>query len=129
MTRKRRRKCLNWRALGRKRAMGSGPATCSLGIRALGLGEADIPELIRLATDGSLHEAPSDEDAVWAPLHAWRALAQRQAASAVGPLLRLANSLDRQGDDWFLEDFPEAFARIGPPAVALLADTSLTSNI
>jgi hypothetical protein len=90
--------------------------------RALGLSEVDVPELIRLVSDENLHSAPPDDDAAWAPLHAWRALAQLEAVNAAWPLLRLANFLDRQGDDWFLEEFPEVFACFGAAAVVPLAE-------
>jgi hypothetical protein len=91
--------------------------------RALGLSEADVPELIRLVTDENLHLAPADDGAAWAPLHAWRALAQLEAVDAARPLLRLANFLDRQGDDWYLEESPEVFARLGPRAIGPLAES------
>lgn len=88
---------------------------------ALGLSREHVPELIRLATDEALHTAEAETAAVWAPLHAWRALAQLEAAEAAAPLLGIANFLERQQDDWFLEDLPKVFARFGPAAVEVLA--------
>jgi len=84
---------------------------------ALGLGREDVPELIRLAVDEALHTASPESAAVWAPLHAWRALAQLEAAEAAAPLLGIANFLERQGDDWFIDDLPQVFARFGPAAI------------
>jgi hypothetical protein len=47
-----------------------------------GLGQADIDELIRLVTDADLYFEETEEDypeeAMWAGVHAWRALGQRR---------------------------------------------------
>jgi tetratricopeptide (TPR) repeat protein len=83
---------------------------------------ADVPELIRMATDMSLHESPVD--ASWAPLHAWRALAALRATEAVGPLTDLARDL--YGEDWVADELPYVLAALAPaslaPLGALLAD-------
>jgi hypothetical protein len=46
-----------------------------------------IAELSRLACDTALNGGDPDSRAVWAPLHAWRALGQLQAEESVAPLL------------------------------------------
>jgi hypothetical protein len=69
----------------------------------------DASELTRMATELALHEQP--EPAAWAPMHAWRALSQMQAASAARPLLDLA--LDLREDDWLLGDLPRVLASLG----------------
>ncbi len=91
---------------------------------ALGLGPAQVPDLIRLATDHDLNWADEESDEVWAPLHAWRALGQLRAQAAIEPLLGQFEELD--DSDWFTEEMPEVFGLIGPVAipalVAYLAD-------
>jgi hypothetical protein len=91
-----------------------------------GLTAEHIPALIDLATRWD--DAWSDSEAVYAPVHAWRALAQLGAVEAVQPLLEAQRMLDEMGDDWYLEDFHLVFGLIGPPAIdklaAFLADPS-----
>jgi hypothetical protein len=84
--------------------------------RALGLSERDVPELIRMSTDKSLHHGR--EPQYWAPVHAWRALGQMRSPHAVRPLLNLLNYFETAHDDWGFEEVPEILAMIGPPAVA-----------
>jgi hypothetical protein len=86
--------------------------------RALGLTHEHVPDLIRLATDYALHTGDSDTPAVWAPLHAWRALGQLRAEEAVEPLLSLFHEID---DDWMGEELPEVFGLIGSAAITPLS--------
>ncbi len=89
----------------------------------LGLTEAHIPDLIRMATDPDLNWADSDSLDVWAPIHAWRALGQLRAVPAVEPLLGLLwlRNDDNYGyDDWSGEELPEVFGLIGPAAIPAL---------
>jgi hypothetical protein len=92
-----------------------------------GLKPEHIPDLIRLATDPVLNQGDPESKEVWGPLHAWRALGQLRAAEAVGPLLTLLTDDDEFGD-WEMEELPEVFGMIGPPAipplVAFLDDLS-----
>ncbi len=86
----------------------------------LGLTEAHVPDLIRMATDPDLNWAESEP--VWAaPIHAWRALGQLRAAAAAEPLLDLLllrNSKEEYGyDDWSGEELPEVFGMLGPAAI------------
>ena len=46
---------------------------------AFGFTSEHIPELIRLATDRHLLVDDVEEAAMWAPMHAWRILAQMDA--------------------------------------------------
>ena len=62
-----------------------------------------------------------DDDAGWAPVHAWRALGQLRAAEAVEPLLSMLTVLTDTADDYHVYDFPVVFGMIGPPAIAALA--------
>lgn len=97
--------------------VGSGPENWPNYAQALGLTVEDIPDLIHMAEDEQLwrffftdptnpnadeedlseitpiQDNPIDpEVALWAPIHAWRALGQLQAAESVKPLAHvLAN--------------------------------------
>jgi len=91
-----------------------------------GLTADHVPVLINIATRWD--EAWYDTPAAYAPIHAWRALAQLGAVDAVQPLLDFQRQLEEQGDDWYLEEFHLVFGLIGPPAIesmaAFLADPS-----
>lgn len=92
---------------------------------SLGLGAEHIPELARLAADRGLYWGDSESTEVWAPIHAWRALADLRAEAAIDALvgvLSLPAEEDDDGyDDWIGEELPEAFAAIGPAAIPALA--------
>jgi hypothetical protein len=89
---------------------------------ALGINRGHVPELIRMATDEQLHSGPRDSNIVWAPIHAWRALAQLRAEEAVVPLVSLLRRVDDEDDDWVCEDLPRALAAMGPAALTPLAE-------
>ena len=99
-------------------------------VQELELGPQHIPDLIRLATDEALRwpdeeeegEAEDEEEgdkllAQWAPVYAWRALGQLQAAEAGEPLLALFKHKD---DEWVNEEVPETYGLIGPTAIPAL---------
>lgn len=86
-------------------------------VQELGLGPEHIPDLIRMGTDPDLTMREPDDLAVWAPLHAWRALGQLRAEAAIEPLLAQLDNLD---DDWAGENLPEVYGMIGPAALPLL---------
>jgi hypothetical protein len=92
----------------------------------LGLTLDHVPDLIRMALDEELHWAMSDTLEVWAPIHAWRALAQLRAEAAVEPLIELLSRIDEHDDDWVNEELPEVFGHIGQasiePVARFLAD-------
>ena len=88
----------------------------------LGLSLNDVPALIRMATDYQLHNGPQDSPIVWAPVHAWRALAQLRAEEAIAPLVELFRRADEDIDDWINADLPEALARFGAPVLAPVTD-------
>jgi len=89
-------------------------------VAEFGLHRTDVPVLIDIACHWTDTEKPED-DSLYAPIHAWRALGQLRAAEAVEPLLATQDSLDAFGDQWYLEEFHDLFGLIGPPAVAALA--------
>ncbi|MEX2307379.1 MAG: hypothetical protein WD738_07290 [Pirellulales bacterium] len=78
-----------------------------------------IPALISLATQWV--DAPPENEAVYGPVHAWRALGQLRAVEAVQPLLDVQDELDELDDDWYLEEFHHVFGLIGPSALETLA--------
>jgi hypothetical protein len=83
--------------------------------RHLGLGERHVPGLIQIALDPELHAAPERDPAAWAPVHAWRALAQIGSPMAVSGLLEL---LEREiGNGWVHDEVPAVLGMIGPAAL------------
>jgi hypothetical protein len=95
-----------------------------LDYRARGIGPEHVPDLLRLAREWvTADEDEVEEDELWAPMHAWRALGQLRAAEAVEPLLEIVRlDLERDGD-FASEEMPDVFGLIGPPALPLLAVT------
>jgi hypothetical protein len=82
----------------------------------LGLTLADVPELIRMATDPDLWETKGI--ATWAPVHAWRSLGQLRAVEAIEPLMQLFGD---EENDWASEELPTVYDLIGPPAISALS--------
>jgi len=78
-----------------------------------------IPELIRLACDAALNGGDPDSCEVWAPVHAWRALAQLQAEASVAPLLAFLKTAE--DDEAVSQDFPTVFGMIGPAAIPYIS--------
>jgi hypothetical protein len=89
------------------------------------LTQEHVPALIELATTYS--DADQDDAAVYAQIHAWRALGQLGAVEAVQPLLDVQEELDDIDDDWYLEEFGLVFGLIGrqaiEPVAAYMRDT------
>jgi hypothetical protein len=85
----------------------------------LGLGPEHVSDLIRMATDEQLNDGEVGRPETWAPVHAWRALGQLRAESAVEPLLELAGKLE--DDDYAQADLGRVFGMIGVPAVPALS--------
>jgi hypothetical protein len=85
-----------------------------------GLDQANIPELLQLATDEELYFQDLDDEGVpvnWGPVHAWRALGQLRAKQAIEPLLTTLE----WDDDYSLEDLIRVFDLIGPAAIPSLS--------
>lgn len=92
-------------------------------VEALGISAADAPRLLAVAREWVEREDwPDDPNdmTVYAPVHAWRAAAQLGAVEAIDVLLDMLGPMDEQDDDWHLEEFPWAFAWIGPASIAPL---------
>ncbi len=82
---------------------------------AYGIEERDVAAAIRMVSDPDLDAADLHRPEAWAPVHAWRALAQLRAPEAVKPLLRLIVTHDE--DDWVHAEVPTALGMIGAPAI------------
>ena len=80
-----------------------------------GFTEEDVPELLAIVTDERLNTMPAEDEAVWAPLHAWRALGQLKNPQAVQPLINAFDGLHE--DDWAMGEIPRVMAMIGEPAI------------
>lgn len=96
---------------------------------ALGLNADHIPELIRMATDRNLYQEEVESLESWAPVHAWRALAQLGAEAAIEPLTSLLDEGENDSYwEWIAEELPSVYGAIGSSAIptlaAYLADTS-----
>jgi hypothetical protein len=79
-----------------------------------------VTELIRMVQDERLNWADSDSDEVWAPLHAWRTLAQLRAETAVDAIIDTFYTIDDWDQDWQQNEYPAVMAMIGPPAISAL---------
>lgn len=87
-------------------------------VARLALGPEHVPDLLTIL--GLWLSAPEGfppDDSAFAPVHAWRALGQLRAEECVRPLLAIMNPLDREADDWFVQDFPAVLGAIGAPAL------------
>ena len=94
-------------------------------VTTLELTAAAVPELLAIARKwAEPMDWPDDKDYVagYAPIHAWRGLAQLGAVEAMGVFLDMMDPLDAAGDDWYLEEFPHAFAWLGPACLPALGD-------
>jgi hypothetical protein len=77
-----------------------------------------VPELIRLGTDRHLLiDKDVDEDEIWAPVHAWRVLAQLQAVEAVVPLAQVLDWSRDTDADLINECLTDALEKFGAPAL------------
>ncbi|WP_200388657.1 HEAT repeat domain-containing protein [Thiocapsa imhoffii] len=85
-----------------------------------GIGSADVDDLIQLAVDPLLHGAPQESNAVWVPLHAWRALGQIGDSRAIDPLIHLLDTL--YDDEYASMEIPAALGMIGEHAIGPLVD-------
>lgn len=90
---------------------------------AFGFTDEHIPDLIRMALDKDLNWADSESLGIWAPLHAWRTLAQLRAEAAAQPLLDLIdmfNENDLPGNDWLEEELPRIYSMLGTKTIPVL---------
>ncbi|NIA07963.1 MAG: DUF1186 domain-containing protein [Actinobacteria bacterium] len=93
-------------------------------VRAFNLTRQDIPQLLTITKQWIEREDWPDDQSdltIYAPIHAWRALAQLGAEEAVSLLIDMIEPMDQWEDDWHLEEFPTAFGMIGPASLSPLA--------
>lgn len=83
---------------------------------ALGLAEAHIPDLIRMARDRALNTIEDDVPEGWAPIYALLALKHLDVSQHVADLVPLFD-LD---SEWFGEELPTVLGRAGAPALGPL---------
>ncbi len=88
--------------------------------RALGFSHEHIPDLIRMATDPYLI-IEAEEPQFWAPIHAWRALAQLEAKQAIERLVGNFNFFEAADSDWLNDDLPRALVKLGADCIPALA--------
>lgn len=88
--------------------------------QALGFAREHIPDLIRMATDQHLL-IEAEEPEFWAPIHAWRTLAQLDAKEAIDPLINNFNLFEMSDSDWLSDDMPRALVKLGPDCIPALA--------
>jgi len=88
----------------------------------IGIGREHIPELIRMVRDERLISSDAGESALWAGVHAWRALGDLKAHEAVRPLIELLDWIDEREDDWVLAELPAVFGKIGRSAIPALEE-------
>jgi hypothetical protein len=82
-----------------------------------------IPELIRMGTDRHLLiDEDVDNAAMWAPMHAWRMLAQMYAVEAIDPLVQVLAMMDESESDLINEGLQDVLERFGPAAIESLED-------
>lgn len=84
--------------------------------RTLGLEDRHVPALIRMATDPALHAREARSNQRMAPVHAWRALGELEAAAAVEPLLALLRR--EKQSEWVANEIPAVLGMIGAPALS-----------
>lgn len=86
--------------------------------------DADIPELIRLATDIDYFSV--NDDHFWIPIHAWRLIGRLKIREAIYPLI---NTLDSYPDiDWCKHELPHVFEMLGKDAIQPLASKLLDKS-
>ena len=88
---------------------------------SLGFTEEHVPELVKMVLDDELNRGSGETLKIWAPVHAWRTLAQLQAEDAIEPLLALFDFEEDFDDDWAISELPTIYGMIGPKAVPALS--------
>lgn len=88
----------------------------------LGIGTEHATDLIRMIGDEELHTHNSDNPAVYAPIHAWRAVGQLCLTEAIDPLIGLLERIDRYDDDWVQQEVSHVLAKLGPAGAPALRE-------
>lgn len=95
-------------------------------LQRTGVGAAEVPVLLELMAawaDRDHFEGHGRDDAgVFAPIHAWRTLAQLGTPELVPAALALLEPLLEQGDEWLADELPDLAVVVGAHAAAPLLD-------
>lgn len=86
----------------------------------LGIASEHIPELIHIIERvGEFwpDESTNNEPEVYAPIHAWRVLAQFKVEQAIPALFDLVLWNEENNVDWIMEEIPEVMGMIGPACI------------
>ena len=87
--------------------------------RTLGIGDDHIGDLLRMMSDPDLNTC--ETDAIWAPVHALRALGQLHPTDVFQDLLEFMTDQDHGYDiDWFFGDAEFVLAMFGPSVIPSL---------
>jgi hypothetical protein len=86
------------------------------------IGPENVADLIRMATDDELFYAAPGDDALFAPIYAWRALGQLRAVEAIEPLIDQLWRTEFEEGNVADSILPLVLGMIGPEAVPALAD-------
>ncbi|MFN8475406.1 MAG: DUF1186 domain-containing protein [Anaerolineae bacterium] len=86
-------------------------------IAALGLTQAHVPELVRMARDRTLNTTWTETDQDWAPIHAMIALEALDVSGVVSDLIPLFDV----DSDWFGSSLARALGRTGAAVVEPLS--------
>jgi hypothetical protein len=105
--------------IGQPESSAEAPAGCD----RWGFTAHDVPALLGMASDPELHVASSESAAVWAPLHAMRALGWLRAETAIAPLAAEWGRPGIEDDDFVADEIAAALAAIGPASVSAAAAT------
>jgi hypothetical protein len=79
-----------------------------------------VPDLVRMIADEGLNWGDPESVEVWAPVHAWRALAQLRAEAAIPDLVATFNLIDEEDSEYRQNEYPKVMALIGPAAIPAL---------
>jgi hypothetical protein len=87
----------------------------------VGITAEHVPALMRVLRSPEYDLLPGDRPEVWAPVRAWRALAQLRAPELIPHLLkRLDDFTDDEWDEALSDDFARVAAEVGPAALDVL---------
>ena len=99
-------------------------------VALLGVGADDVPLLVEVAQEwfppedsDEPEEFRADDPATYAPMHAWRTLAQMRAEEAAADLAAMIPRFVEHHDDRLTEEFDWAVGQLGPRAFPELEAT------
>ncbi|MFO0633493.1 MAG: hypothetical protein U0168_11645 [Nannocystaceae bacterium] len=100
------------------------PSSWPAYVEQLGVTEADVPMLLELvkswADPEHFERFAGNDDAVFAPVHAWRTLAQLRTPAVIDGMLELLVELESQDDELAAADLPAVAECVGAAAIAPL---------